>query len=100
MTCCRVHSKLLASSVPPPSAFLGGQLRPSVSVEQGPPNQDPSGTVRRQVVVARVVGSVPGSYAGVRYLQPLHMLCGSGLKDFIKTATGTYDRLRGMILRK
>ena len=46
------------------------------------------GTVRRKVVVALAVGSVPGSIAGVRFLQHLRVLYGAGVNDFIKTAVG------------
>src|SRR5229473_7784384 len=46
------------------------------------------GTVRRKVVLALAVGSVPGSIAGVRFLQHLRVLYGAGVNDFIKTAVG------------
>src|SRR6266568_440493 len=46
------------------------------------------GTVRRRVVLALAVGSVPGSIAGVRLLQHLRVLYGAGVNDFIKTAVG------------
>src|SRR5258708_648697 len=46
------------------------------------------GTVRRKVVLALAVGSVPGSIAGVKFLQHLRMLYGAGVNDFIKTAVG------------
>ena len=46
------------------------------------------GTVRRRVVVALGVGSVPGSILGVRFLQHLRMLYGAGVNDFIKAAVG------------
>src|SRR5437870_3274638 len=46
------------------------------------------GTVRRKVVIALAVGSVPGSIAGVRFLQHLRVLYGNGVNDFIKTAIG------------
>jgi uncharacterized membrane protein YfcA len=46
------------------------------------------GTVRRKVVIALAVGSMPGSYLGVRFLQHLRMLYGDGVNDFIKTAVG------------
>src|SRR5438876_8322054 len=46
------------------------------------------GTVRRKVVIALAVGSVPGSILGVRLLQHLRVLYGAGVNDFIKTAVG------------
>ena len=46
------------------------------------------GTVRRKVVLAMAVGSVPGSIAGVKLLQHLRVLYGAGVNDFIKTAIG------------
>jgi uncharacterized membrane protein YfcA len=46
------------------------------------------GTVRRKVVLALAVGSVPGSIAGVKFLQHLRVLYGAGVNDFIKTAVG------------
>src|SRR5438874_1872520 len=46
------------------------------------------GTVRRRVVIALGVGSVPGSMLGVRLLQHLRFLHGSGVNDFIKSAVG------------
>ncbi len=46
------------------------------------------GTVRRKVVIALAVGSVPGSVLGVRFLQHLRMLYGAGVNDFIKAAVG------------
>jgi hypothetical protein len=46
------------------------------------------GTVRRKVVLALSVGSVPGSALGVRFLQHLRMLHGAGVNDFIKAAVG------------
>ena len=46
------------------------------------------GTVRRKVVLALALGSVPGSIAGVRVLQHLRVLYGAGVNDFIKTAIG------------
>jgi uncharacterized membrane protein YfcA len=46
------------------------------------------GTVRRKVVIALAIGSVPGSIAGVNYLQHLRHLYGAGVNDFIKTAVG------------
>jgi uncharacterized protein len=47
-----------------------------------------NGTVRRKVVLALAVGSVPGSILGVRFLQHLRMLYGAGVNDFIKVAVG------------
>jgi uncharacterized membrane protein YfcA len=46
------------------------------------------GTVRRKVVLAMAVGSAPGSYLGVTYLQHLKMLYGTGVNSFIKSAVG------------
>jgi uncharacterized membrane protein YfcA len=46
------------------------------------------GTVRRKVVLAMAVGSVPGSYCGVLLLQHLRTLYGNGVNDFIKSAVG------------
>ncbi len=46
------------------------------------------GTVRRKVVVALGVGSVPGSILGVRFLQYLRVVYGDGVNDFIKSAVG------------
>jgi uncharacterized protein len=47
------------------------------------------GTVRRKVVLALAMGSVPGSVLGVRYLQHLRLLYGAGVNDFIKAVVGT-----------
>jgi uncharacterized membrane protein YfcA len=46
------------------------------------------GTVRRRVVVALAVGSIPGSYAGVQLLVHIRHLYGDGVNSFIKTAVG------------
>src|SRR5260370_4442386 len=46
------------------------------------------GTVRRKVVIALALGSVPGSILGVRLLQHLRVLYGDGVNDFIKSAVG------------
>jgi uncharacterized membrane protein YfcA len=46
------------------------------------------GTVRRKVVVALALGSVPGSAAGVTLLIHIRSLYGNGVNDFIKTAVG------------
>jgi len=46
------------------------------------------GTVRRKVVLALAVGSVPGSALGVTYLTHLRHLYGNGVNDVIKTAIG------------
>lgn len=46
------------------------------------------GTVRRKVVLAMAVGSAPGSFLGVTYLQHLRALYGTGVNDFIKSAVG------------
>src|SRR5579863_6949807 len=46
------------------------------------------GTVRRKVVLAMAVGSIPGSYLGVSFLQHLRHVYGAGVNDFIKSAVG------------
>jgi hypothetical protein len=46
------------------------------------------GTVRRSVVLALAVGSIPGSITGVAFLVHLRNLYGSGVNDFIKFAVG------------
>src|ERR1700736_2551753 len=46
------------------------------------------GTVRRKVVIALAVGSVPGSVAGVALLTHIRSLYGNGVNDFIKMAIG------------
>jgi uncharacterized protein len=46
------------------------------------------GTVRRKVVIALAVGSVPGSIGGVRSLVYIRHLYGDGVNNFIKTAVG------------
>jgi uncharacterized protein len=46
------------------------------------------GTVRRKVVLALAVGSVPGSIVGVRLLMHIRHLYGDGVNNFIKTAVG------------
>ena len=46
------------------------------------------GTVRRKVVVALAMGSVPGSILGVALLTHIRSLYGSGVNDFIKSAVG------------
>jgi uncharacterized membrane protein YfcA len=46
------------------------------------------GTVRRRVVLAMAVGSLPGSVLGVSLLQHLRTLYGAGVNDFIKSAVG------------
>jgi uncharacterized protein len=46
------------------------------------------GTVRRRVVVALAVGSVPGSIIGVSLLVHLRNLYGTGVNRFITTAVG------------
>jgi uncharacterized protein len=46
------------------------------------------GTVRRKVVIALGVGSVPGSYAGVELLVYIRHLYGDGVNNFIKSAVG------------
>src|SRR5580692_8773022 len=46
------------------------------------------GTVRRKVVLALAVGSVPGSICGVKLLMHIRHLYGDGVNSFIKTAVG------------
>ncbi len=46
------------------------------------------GTVRRKVVLALAVGSVPGSYSGVRLLAHLRNVYGNGVNHFITIAVG------------
>jgi len=46
------------------------------------------GTVRRKVVLAMALGSIPGSAAGVAFLQHLRHIYGAGVNDFIKSAVG------------
>ena len=46
------------------------------------------GTVRRKVVLALAVGSVPGSIAGVKLLIYIRHLYGNGVNTFIKMAIG------------
>jgi len=46
------------------------------------------GTVRRKVVLALAVGSVPGSFAGVELLVHIRHLYGDGVNNFIQTAVG------------
>jgi len=46
------------------------------------------GTVRRKVVLALAVGSVPGSATGVIYLTHLRHVYGNGVNDVIKLAIG------------
>jgi uncharacterized protein len=46
------------------------------------------GTVRRKVVIALAVGSIPGSVGGVALLTHIRSLYGNGVNSFIKTAIG------------
>jgi len=46
------------------------------------------GTVRRKVVIALALGSVPGSIGGVRLLMFIRHLYGDGVNNFIKSAVG------------
>jgi uncharacterized membrane protein YfcA len=46
------------------------------------------GTVRRKVVIALALGSIPGSVGGVRLLMHIRHLYGDGVNNFIKTAIG------------
>jgi uncharacterized protein len=56
------------------------------------------GTVRRKVVIALAVGSVPGSIAGVQLLVYIRHLYGDGVNNFIKTAVGILLILIPMLL--
>jgi len=47
-----------------------------------------AGTVRRKVVLAMAIGSVPGALVGVSLLQHLRTVYGGGVNDFIKSAVG------------
>ncbi len=47
-----------------------------------------NGTVRRKVVLALALGSVPGSFTGVKMLMYIRHLYGDGVNSFIKTAVG------------
>jgi len=46
------------------------------------------GTVRRKVVVALALGSIPGSIGGVNLLMYIRHLYGGGVNNFIKTTVG------------
>jgi uncharacterized membrane protein YfcA len=46
------------------------------------------GTVRRKVVLALAVGSIPGSIGGVKLLMYIRHLYGDGVNNFIKSAVG------------
>src|SRR5690349_6316258 len=46
------------------------------------------GTVRRKVVIALAVGSIPGSICGVKLLMYIRHLYGDGVNNFIKSAVG------------
>jgi len=46
------------------------------------------GTVRKKVVLAMAVGSIPGSYLGVMLLVHLRQVYGNHVNDFIKSAVG------------
>jgi uncharacterized protein len=46
------------------------------------------GTVRRKVVIALAVGSIPGSIAGVKLLMFIRHIYGDGVNSWIKTAIG------------
>src|ERR1700683_137707 len=45
-------------------------------------------TVRRKVVLALALGSIPGSFAGVKLLMYIRLLYGNGVNTFIKMAVG------------
>jgi uncharacterized protein len=57
-----------------------------------------NGTVRRKVVIALAVGSVPGSVAGVELLIHIRQLYGDGVNNFIKTAVGVLLIIVPMLL--
>lgn len=46
------------------------------------------GTVRRKVVIALALGSIPGSIAGVNLLMHIRHVYGDGVNNFIKSAIG------------
>jgi len=46
------------------------------------------GTVRRKIVLALAVGSIPGSICGVKLLMYIRHLYGDGVNNFIKSAVG------------
>ncbi|PYX72911.1 MAG: sulfite exporter TauE/SafE family protein [Acidobacteria bacterium] len=46
------------------------------------------GTVRRKVVIALAVGSIPGSIGGVNLLMHIRHVYGDGVNNFIKTTVG------------
>src|SRR5262250_2109649 len=46
------------------------------------------GTVRRKVVIALAIGSVPGSIGGVNLLMYIRHVYGDGVNNFIKSAVG------------
>jgi uncharacterized protein len=46
------------------------------------------GTVRRKVVIALAIGSVPGSFLGVNLLMYIRSIYGDGVNHFIKSAVG------------
>ncbi|HUA14686.1 MAG TPA: sulfite exporter TauE/SafE family protein [Verrucomicrobiae bacterium] len=47
-----------------------------------------NGTVRRKVVIALGIGSVPGSVIGINLLMYIRSIYGNGVNNFIKTAVG------------
>ncbi len=56
------------------------------------------GTVRRQVVIALALGSVPGSIGGVKLLMHIRHLYGDGVNNFIKMAVGVLLIIIPMLL--
>lgn len=56
------------------------------------------GTVRRKVVIALSVGSIPGSICGVKLLMFIRHLYGDGVNNFIKTAVGVLLIIIPMLL--
>ncbi len=56
------------------------------------------GTVRKKVVIALAIGSVPGSIVGVNLLMYIRALYGVGVNNFIKTAVGVLLIIIPMLL--
>jgi uncharacterized membrane protein YfcA len=56
------------------------------------------GTVRRKVVIALSVGSIPGSICGVKLLMYIRHLYGDGVNNFIKSAVGVLLIIIPMLL--
>ncbi len=56
------------------------------------------GTVRRKVVMALSLGSIPGSIAGVKLLMYIRHVYGDGVNNFIKSAVGVLLIIIPMLL--